>query len=64
MTAALRGEVAAKAIQLDIQYAPEPSFDCGHLDKAPADIGAKQRAAFRPLNEKRVAAELGVEVKD
>ncbi|HEY1189746.1 MAG TPA: hypothetical protein VGE74_19010 [Gemmata sp.] len=61
---------AAKAIQLDIQYAPEPPFDCGHPAKAPKEIVAPQRAAFRPLTEKRlatakkVAAKLGVEVQD
>jgi cyclohexyl-isocyanide hydratase len=66
----LRGEAAAKAIQLDIQYAPEPPFDCGHPDKAPKEIVAKQRAAFKPLTEKRqatakrVAAKLGVRVDE
>jgi cyclohexyl-isocyanide hydratase len=70
VAALLRGEASAKAIQLDIQYAPEPPFDCGHPDKAPKEIVAKQRAAFRPLTDmrqataKRVAAKLGVEVKD
>jgi cyclohexyl-isocyanide hydratase len=70
VAALLRGEAAAKAIQLDIQYAPEPPFDCGHPDKAPKDIVARQRAAFRPLTEKRqatakrVAAKLGVQVND
>ena len=70
VAALLRGEAAAKAIQLDTQYAPEPPFDCGRPDKAPKEIVAKQRAAFRPLTEKRlatakrVAARLGVAVKD
>jgi len=70
VAALLRGEAAAKTIQLDIQYAPEPPFDCGHPEKAPKDIVAKQRAAFRPLTEKRlatakqVAKKLGVSVKD
>lgn len=70
VAALLRGEAAAKAIQLDIQYAPEPPFDCGHPDKAPKEIVAKQRAAFRPLTEKReatakrVAARLGVRVEE
>ncbi len=68
VAALLRGEAAAKAIQLDIQYAPEPPYDCGHPDKAPKEIVAKQRAAFRPLTAKRqataerVAAKLGVRV--
>jgi cyclohexyl-isocyanide hydratase len=70
VAALLRGEAAAKAIQLDIQYAPEPPFDCGHPDKAPAEILARQRAAFRALTDrrlvtaKRVAQKLGVRVDD
>ncbi|HEY1186260.1 MAG TPA: DJ-1/PfpI family protein [Gemmata sp.] len=70
VAALLRGPAAAQAIQLDIQYAPEPPFDCGHPDKAPKEIVARQRAAFRPLTEKRqatakkVAARLGVRVDD
>jgi cyclohexyl-isocyanide hydratase len=70
VAALLRGEAAAEAIQLDIQYAPEPPFDCGHPDKAPKEIVAKQRATFRPLTEKRlatakkVAAKLGVRVEE
>lgn len=70
VAALLRGESAAKAIQLDIQYAPEPPFDCGHPDKAPADVVARQRAAFRPLTDRRlatarrVAARLGIRVDE
>ena len=70
VAALLRGVAAAKAIQLDIQYAPEPPFDCGHPDKAPKELVDKQRAAVRPLTEKRqatakrVAARLGVRVDD
>ncbi|MBN9520998.1 DJ-1/PfpI family protein [bacterium] len=70
VTALLRGEAAAKAIQLDIQYAPEPPFDCGHPNRAPAEIVARQRAAFRPLTDRRLAtarraaARLGVRVDD
>jgi cyclohexyl-isocyanide hydratase len=70
VAALLRGESVAKAIQLDIQYAPEPPFDCGHPDKAPADIVARQRAAFRPLTDRRlatarrVALRLGVRVDE
>jgi cyclohexyl-isocyanide hydratase len=70
VAALLRGEAAAKAIQLDIQYAPEPPFDCGHPDKAPAEVVARARAAFRPLTDwrlataRRVAARLGVRVDD
>lgn len=70
VAALLRGEASSKAIQLDIQYAPEPPFDCGHPDKAPKEVVARQRAAFKPLTEKRqatakkVAAKLGVRVDE
>jgi len=32
----LRGEKAAKAIQLQMEYDPQPPFDCGSPNKAPA----------------------------
>ena len=65
----LRGEEAAKAIQLEIQYAPEPPFDCGTPDRAPAALVTRLRKAGEPLAErrlattKRAAARLGVRVE-
>lgn len=70
VAALLRGEAAAQAIQLDIQYAPEPPFDCGLPGKAPAAIvgqlkQAGQRLAERRLaTAKRVAAKLNITVND
>lgn len=70
VAALLRGEEAAKTIQLDIQYAPEPPFDCGHPDKAPAEMVTKLKAATEELaakrlaTAKRIAAKLDVRVKD
>ena len=68
VAALLRGTDAAKAIQLDIQYAPEPPFDCGLPEKAPAATVANLRAAYEPLltrrlaTAKRAAARLAVRV--
>jgi cyclohexyl-isocyanide hydratase len=68
VAAMLRGEEAAKAIQLDIQYAPEPPFDCGLPERASPELVAKLTAATAELTArrlstaKRVAAKLNVNV--
>ena len=70
VAALLRGTAAAQAIQLDIQYAPEPPFDCGQPDRAPADLVAGSRDATEQLTArrlataKRVAARLNVRIDD
>ena len=38
VAAILRGDEAAQMIQLYMQYAPEPPFDCGTPDSAPATV--------------------------
>ncbi|HYD08838.1 MAG TPA: DJ-1/PfpI family protein [Acidimicrobiales bacterium] len=38
------GEQTAKAIQLLIEYDPQPPFDCGSVAKAPAEMVASMRA--------------------
>ncbi|EJN10532.1 transcriptional regulator containing an amidase domain and an AraC-type DNA-binding HTH domain [Bradyrhizobium sp. YR681] len=66
LAAELRGDDAARAIQLYMQYAPEPPFDSGTPERAPgaildqakravADITAQREATAR-----RVAARLGI----
>ena len=68
VAAMLRGEEAAKAIQLDIQYAPEPPFDCGLPERAPPELVERLTAvsaeltARRLATAKRVAARLNVDV--
>ena len=68
VAAMLRGEEAAKAIQLDIQYAPEPPFDCGLPERAPPELVARLTAASAELTARRlttarrVAAKLNVDV--
>jgi cyclohexyl-isocyanide hydratase len=64
----LRGEEAAKAIQLDIQYAPEPPFDCALPERAPPELVARlttasaELTARRLTTARRVAAKLNVDV--
>jgi cyclohexyl-isocyanide hydratase len=66
----LRGEEAAKAVTLDLQYAPEPPFDCGTPQKAPPATLERVRGASAKLTARRLAtarraaARLGVRVDD
>lgn len=70
VAALLRGEAAAKAIQLALQYAPEPPFDCGSPASAPPGLLAEATDRFAPITArrlataKRAAARLGVSVED
>ena len=70
VAALLRGERVAQAIQLDIQYAPEPPFDSGTPDQAPTEIVAQLKqtserlTAQRLATARRVAAKLGVRIDD
>jgi len=65
VAALLRGDDAARRIQLFIQYAPEPPFDCGTPKDAPAGIlKAVEQATEKRMNDRvevvrRVAARLG-----
>jgi cyclohexyl-isocyanide hydratase len=68
LAALLRGDAAAQRIQLDMQYAPEPPFDCGTPERAPAEMFAKAQAEAKPLTDRRrvtalrVASRLGIVV--
>ena len=68
LAALLRGEDAAKAIQLYMVYAPEPPFDSGTPDRAPPAILAAARAGTRTITEqreataRRIAARLGIAI--
>jgi putative intracellular protease/amidase len=46
LTGQLAGEARAKAIQLVIEYDPQPPFDSGHLSKASASTKALATAAL------------------
>jgi cyclohexyl-isocyanide hydratase len=64
----LRGEAAAQAIQLHMVYAPEPPFDSGTPETAPAAILEQARRSMRGITAqreqtaRRVAARLGIAV--
>ena len=46
LVARIAGDVVAQAIQLSIEYDPQPSFDAGALGKAPPEAEALVRAAI------------------
>jgi cyclohexyl-isocyanide hydratase len=66
LAAQLRGDDAARAIQLYMVYAPEPPFDSGTPETAPAAILNQARqsvsgiTAQREATARRVAARLGI----
>src|SRR6185369_11904266 len=54
VAAMFRGDAAAKAIQLALEYAPDPPFDCGSPGKAPAEIVATPACCMKsPGKSKR-----------
>jgi cyclohexyl-isocyanide hydratase len=66
LVAILRGDQAAQRIQLYMQYAPEPPFDAGTPESAPAAIVDATRASISELLQaraeiaKRAAAKLEI----
>jgi cyclohexyl-isocyanide hydratase len=66
VAAMLRGQPAAEAIQLYMQYAPEPPFNAGSPETAPREIVASVRDAAAALMARReetakaVAKRLGI----
>lgn len=46
LAAQLAGPLVAQAIQLGLEYAPEPPFDCGRPDRAPPEVLAALTAAM------------------
>ncbi|GLS45676.1 DJ-1/PfpI family protein [Methylobacterium brachythecii] len=69
LAAELRGEDVAKAIQLFMAYAPEPPFDAGTPERAPAAVLEQARASVAAITDRRtatarrVAAKLGLTVE-
>ncbi|MGX1110511.1 MULTISPECIES: DJ-1/PfpI family protein [Bradyrhizobium] len=69
LAAELRGDDAARSIQLYMAYAPEPPFDSGTPETAPPAILQQARQAVRAITAqreetaRRVAARLGVVVQ-
>ena len=68
LVAELRGDATAQAIQLHLVYAPEPPFDSGTPETAPAAIVEQARRSARAITEqreqtaRRIAAKLGIAV--
>ncbi|MEU8581086.1 DJ-1/PfpI family protein [Streptomyces abikoensis] len=44
----IAGDRTAQTVQLMIEYDPQPPYDAGSPEKAPADIVAERRAAYVP----------------
>jgi cyclohexyl-isocyanide hydratase len=67
VAAAIRGEEAAQAIRLFLEYAPQPPFDSGTPAKAPSAVVEDVRrrtqsiTARREATARRIAAKLGIE---
>ncbi len=58
LIAELRGAEAAQLIQLALEYAPEPPFNAGRPETAPAAILAEARARLdQPMRARRAAVE-------
>jgi cyclohexyl-isocyanide hydratase len=63
----VRGEGTAQAIQLDTVYAPQPPFDSGTPESAPASIVDGARHSYekitsqREATARRAAVRLGIE---
>jgi hypothetical protein len=47
----MNGPEVAQAVQLGIEYDPQPPFDAGSPDKAPPEIVEVVRAVTAQLNE-------------
>ena len=68
LAAELRGDAVAQAIQLHMAYAPEPPFNAGTPETAPAAILAQARHSMRDVTAqreqtaRRIAAKLGITV--
>ena len=68
LAATLRGEAVAQAIQLFMEYAPQPPFDSGTPASAPASVVEEVRrmtkdiSTQREATARRGAAKLGIDV--
>jgi cyclohexyl-isocyanide hydratase len=55
LLAELAGETMAKAVQLGLEYAPDPPFESGRPELAPPEVLAAYTARMAPLMERRFA---------
>jgi cyclohexyl-isocyanide hydratase len=69
LAAELRGDEAAQAIQLHMVYAPEPPFDSGTPETAPAAILEQARQSVRAITAqreqtaRRIVGKLGIAIQ-
>ncbi len=56
LLAELAGEAYAQGVQLALEYAPQPPFDAGRPETAPAAVRAAVEARLAPIAEARRAA--------
>ncbi len=56
VVAEIAGDEVAQAIQLTIEYDPEPPFASGHPDRTPAEVLDRVRTRFAPAREAYRAA--------
>jgi transcriptional regulator GlxA family with amidase domain len=56
LLAELAGESYAQAIQLGLEYAPDPPFNAGRPELAPPEILARVQAGYAPMAPGRMAA--------
>ncbi|NVK33424.1 MAG: DJ-1/PfpI family protein [Rhodobacteraceae bacterium] len=54
LAADIRGDDAAMQIQLYMQYHPEPPFDAGTPDRAPAEVVERSRNSVKELTARRI----------
>lgn len=59
LVAELAGRAAAEAIQLNLEYAPEPPFDAGTPERAPEAVLASVRERTAGLRARREALAAG-----
>jgi len=70
LAAELRGDEVAQAIQLHMVYAPEPPFDSGTPETAPAAILQEAQQSLQAISTRRektarrVASRLGITIPD
>lgn len=63
VVAGLRGEDAARAVQLGMEYSPEPPFDGGTPDTTPPHVVARLESVLAPLRAERLATALSIRAK-
>ncbi len=55
LMAQMHGEQVAQSVQLSMEYDPQPPFDAGHPDRAPAAVTAALLERIAPRQEERLA---------